>query len=366
MRLFRKLGVACVLSLCATTAEAASVLYTITDIGSAFNLASAATSINNSEQVAGWYFTASGYRSFVYDDATTPKFTSLNSLTAPNQAFGISDSGLVVGGSAGNVFAYGPGAKGPIGLAGTADAVNSAGEIVGVSNFKAFKSDGTTTTLLSLGGGSSEATGINSKGDIVGWTWINGAKTAFILPNGASTPITLAAPPGHSNLIASVADSISDDGTVVGYYNTKGDGSGVKYAFMYKIGDANVTLFDESFIPSEAKDVNKSGKVVGFFTVAGRPNGFIYVPGEGMLNLNDLIAPYAKKNNMVITGALSINDKGSIAATAVNVDENGRWGAYTYAIRLNFVPLPGSGLMGLGLLASVGGMGLIRRLRRAD
>ena len=91
-------------------------------------------------------------------------------------------------------------------------------------------SGGTMIDLGTLPGGTtSEASGINTKGQIVGWSYTtSGYQHAFLYSGGKMTDLgTL---PGG---LYSFATGINDNGQIVGYSDTD---SGEEHAFLYSGG----------------------------------------------------------------------------------------------------------------------------------
>lgn len=96
---------------------------------------------------------------------------------------------------------------------GMANAINDAGLVVGNSNGQATLWNGTSTTILGgLGGASSNATGINNLGQIVGYG-SNGTTTVAALWNG-TTPAVLGGLAGITNYYAT---GINNSGQISGY-----------------------------------------------------------------------------------------------------------------------------------------------------
>ncbi|HEX5684465.1 MAG TPA: hypothetical protein VFY73_10585 [Ideonella sp.] len=149
---------------------------------------------------------------------------------------------------------------------------------------EAFRYDGQVMTLLgTLGGTWSHAHAVNNGGRIVGcsYTVANAATQAFLYERGAMVALP---PPG--------------DGTAC------------------------------------AHDINKDGAVVGTGTVAGQSVGFLYA-GGATHDLNDLLRR-SDQGEWRVVGAVGINNRGQIAATALK-----QGATETSAVRLEPI-LPGS------------------------
>jgi probable HAF family extracellular repeat protein len=164
------------------------------------------------------------------------------------------------------------------GRSSSANAINSAGVIVGGSNLAgntvthAFVwKNGVMKDLGALAGGSSEATAINDDGVIVGWSTVkSGATRAVRWQNGLRKNLgTL----GGRN---SEARAINAFGVIVGWSETA---SGARHAFVWKNGKMTDigTLGGTS---STANGINRAGTVVGVSTTAsGERHAFRWKDG---------------------------------------------------------------------------------------
>ena len=120
-------------------------------------------------------------------------------------------------------------------------------------------SGGTMTDLGTFpDGGNSEASAINTKGQIVGWAYTKlGFQHAFLYSGGKM--IDLGTLTGGQY---SFATGINDNGEIVGYSDTD---SGEEHAFLYpypggKMKDLGAMDGDRS----RATGINKSGHIVGW------------------------------------------------------------------------------------------------------
>jgi len=137
---------------------------------------------------------------------------------------------------------------------------------------------------------------------------------------------------------SSIARGINSSGQVVGYSYTS---AGEQHAFLY---DASATpkmqdLGTLGGSSSYATGINDSGKVVGYSnTSAGEQHAFLYDRTNGMKDLNDLIPA---NSGETIYEATAINSDGKIAATGFKPfdmdpnfcgQESYSWGMYFAAV----------------------------------
>lgn len=139
------------------------------------------------------------------------------------------------------------------------------------------------TDLGSLGGGTSQAFGINSSGQVVGSSIVDGVERAFIWQRGSGMT-DLGSLGGAANQFA-IAYGINDLGQVVG---TSSNGT-TNHAFLWQSDGEMVDLGHlgtESANYSVAMGINNSGKVVGFGSVGGIDHSFQWSSSSGMTDLN--------------------------------------------------------------------------------
>ncbi len=249
--------------------------------------------VNSSGQVVGVSFGVSNstpsYHAFLYANGTMTDLGTLPGGTG-SFAYGINDSGQV---------------------AGLSGALNS-------SNNAFLYSGGTMTDLGTLLDGTiygalgfSAALAINASGQVVGYSAQvldgKGVLRAFLYANGAMTDLgTL---PGFTN---SQATGINSIGQIVGvaYNNVPTDG----HAFLYSVGLMTDLGTLTGFANSQANGISSSGQIVG---VSG-PVAFVYANGT-MTDLNSVAAGFGENHVISLVSASGINDLDQIAAT----DNNG-------------------------------------------
>jgi probable HAF family extracellular repeat protein len=340
------LGILCV-ALWGVRSATAGVMYNVTDLGALGNHASGAYDVNANGQIVGFSYTDSGaqhvflysngamtdlgilsgysaiaecrinavgqvagyaldrssnHRAFLYSGGT---MSALG--TAGNRAYGINDSGCVVGDlehslGDGGAFLYSNGAFRLLGKLGsyvngsTATAINSSGQVVGSSIapgdshwHAVLYGDGHVKDLGTLPGYDygSQATGINAGGQIIGESYyvIKNLEyhRAFLLSDGVMTDLG-----GFADYPLSSAESINASGQVVGgTMNLVTSGSGT-YAisgppYLYSNGtmtDLN-TLIDPAsgWTLSTANGINDSGWIVGSGrNSVGQVHAFLLTP----------------------------------------------------------------------------------------
>ncbi len=307
--------------------------YIVADLGTLPGAGnSQAFGINDSGQVVG----SSGGHAFIWDGSSGMQdIGDLGGGFA--DAFGISGNGKVTGQAqlggpccSFDAFLWTNGVIQDLGKLGGSGSrgfgVNSNGQVVGRSSVsfdpfvnRAFLwSGGVMSDLGTLGGSNSSAIAINDAGQVVGYAEPsrspgNETDHAFLWQSGSMTDL------GDLGGDFSIANGINSVGQVVGAANTAG---GAGHAFlwdsgvMYDLGTAN------SFNASEALAINNRGQVVGYLgnSFPGI-HAFLYDQGV-MTDLNDLISTNA---GWVLWKAHGINDAGQIAGWGVH---NGQFRAF--------------------------------------
>lgn len=160
--------------------------------------------------------------------------------------------------------------------------INSKGQVVGYSEVKdrthAFLWwRGTMLDLGTLGGRSSEARGINEKGLVVG-----GAETpqgdvhAFVRVKGVMQDL------GSPGKGLCYANAINQQGQIVGSWWPANKGHLESHALLWvdgKLHDLNDTLpKDSGWFLISARGINNHGQIVGYGMYKGEPRGFLLTP----------------------------------------------------------------------------------------
>lgn len=151
----------------------------------------------------------------------------------------------------------------------------------------------------------SEATGVNDQGVIVGWKQpVGGLPAAFIVyPGGGLQPVAAFQDPG------SKAYGIGNGGHVVG----ESFNAGVTRAYIWTPAGGLVYLDTLGGISSWANDANVTGSVVGTVIMPDGNRAFLYENGV-MNDLNIYIPP---GSGWHLQDAVAINDHGQIAGNGL-------------------------------------------------
>lgn len=306
----RKIGILLIFS----TLAAADPIYTVAGLGGS---TSTGFAVNTSGVVAGTAQDPFGSQQAFVSTPNSVRILSPNA--SESHGYGINDTGTVVGTTYINGQAYGTIWDGSgtrlLGSGSYAMAINNAGEVVG-GNGQAFidangqlqpldtgagvdwsaayavndagmvagdgqlangtfrgivwSPDGSMTLLGTLGGPSSQATGVNNSGEVVGFASLaNGYQHAFAL-DGA-TMMDLGTLGGSS-----YAYGVNDSGEVVGYSYLA---DGQQHAFLYDDGvmfDLNALLpKDSGWELLAAYGINASGQITGVGIHDGQMEAFL-------------------------------------------------------------------------------------------
>jgi len=211
-----------------------------------------ANGINASGVVVGTLAVGISFKAFEYKDGVMKTLGGL-SLSETSSALGINASGQIVGSSevvdpnsvVPHAFLYTDGAMQDLGVAGSANAINDSGVIVGGMYVQ-------NKTLLH----------------------------AFVRIDGVIHDLgTLPAGPNGAK---SSADAINSSGQIVGYSQTLANGAVSNHAFVYSDGtmlDLNNLLEDApGWTLISASGINDAGQIIGLGTYNGVTHGYLLTP----------------------------------------------------------------------------------------
>lgn len=325
-----------IVSLCTSAAHSAAHMYTVTDLGTiAGDSVSTGYALSNTRAAAGTSSTPSAAIAALFSNGNVTNISTLGSSVSVATA--INGSGEIVGWNAFDsnpnfdpqAFLYSNGRMTSINSpsvfpSGTeAFGINDSGEVVGTgyftdSSFHAFLySGGKTTDLGPPGALQASAVAINNSGQIIGGYYLtSGTVGEFLITNGKMT--TLPVPTGCS---AVSAFAINDIGEIVGTMFF--DSGAPAHAAKFASGAWTDLGAISGAAASRATGINLSGQIVGtaFFPQTqyhppkpGKHIPFISTSG-GLVNLNTLIQA---DTGFTLTDAVSINDAGHILCNATN------------------------------------------------
>jgi probable HAF family extracellular repeat protein len=282
---------------------AANPIYVVAGLGGLGGPASG-YAINSSGTVVGWAQNPSGnQQAFV---STSNGFRALSAASTDGYAYGINNSGTVVGTTYVNGTAHGtvwsPSGATDLGADSYALAINNSGEVVGGNGSAFTVINGQLQSLGTPQGiGWSAAYGINDGGTVVGDGQLaNGTFRGMVWsPNGSVTQL------GTLGGNSSQATDINNSGEVVGFASVS---SGYQHGFTVLDG-IMIDLGTLGGGSSYAYGINDSGEIVGYSYLAnGGQSAFLYENGT-MLDLNSLLS---SNSGWDLLDAYGINDAGQI------------------------------------------------------
>jgi len=329
-------AVLAVVSLCTSAAHSAAQTYTVTDLGTiSGNSVSRGYALNNAGAVTGTSYTPTAAIAALFSNGKVTNISTLGSNVSVGTA--INGSAEIVGWNDfysnpnfnPQAFLYSNGRMTSINSpsvfpSGTeAFGINDSGEVVGTgymtdSNFHAFLySGGKMTDLGPRGAFQAVAVAINNSGQIIGgYSLTSGRSGEFLITNGKMK--TLPVPAGFT---AVGAFAINDLGEIAGaMFPTPGTPS---HAAKFVSGDWTDLGRISGASESRATGINLSGQIVGtaFFPQTqyhppkpGKHVPFISTSG-GLVDLNTLIQA---ASGFTVTDAVGINDSGHILCNATN------------------------------------------------
>lgn len=209
-----------------------------------------ANGINNAGTIVGG---ASNGTAFQLSGGTLTSLPTVNGTTTSQTAFGINNSGAVVGQYTDNATGIAPGY---------------------------LLSSGTYTTLNAVPTAiATNAQGVNNSGLVTGFYSTDGTHQHGFFYN-STTLFSLAADPNVTNLVLTKFLGLNDNGLAVGYYQLL-DGS--QHGFLYNIATKTYTFLDDpnaatsGLSITEITGVNDSGEIAGFYVDAatGLERGFV-------------------------------------------------------------------------------------------
>jgi probable HAF family extracellular repeat protein len=303
--------------------------YIVKDLGTlGGSLGSSANAINSSGQVVGYAFTTDNVALHAtLFSGTGSGNIDLGTLGAnPNitsEAYGINDSGQIIGNAANQATLFSGTGSGNVdldgGTFGEGRAINSDGQMVGEAEGSAVIFSGTGSGNTPLGGLDGLSAGIayanNSSGQIVGLGSVPGRDAAVLFSGTGSNGLDL----GTLGGFTSYAYGINDAGQIVGGAQITGQNSAFHATLFSGTGSNNIDLGTLGGTNSYAYAINNSGLIVGNSQTADLANhGFLYSNGT-MQDLNDLVVPGSGVTNIRLQDNARVpgkclNDAGQIAA----------------------------------------------------
>lgn len=294
--------IAILMLICGTIA-AADPIYTVAGAGG-LGASAIGYAVNDAGTVAGSSQNASGYQQAF--TSTSNGATALGSATSDSYAYGINNSGVVVGTTYINGQAYGTIWNGStiteLSAGSYAMAINNAGAVVGGNGQAFVYANGQIQNLANPAGVDwSAGYGVNDSGAVVGDGQLSNGSFEAIVWNPNGSVVELGTLGGRS----SQATGVNDSGEVVGFASVA---SGYQHAFAV-VNGVMIDLGTLGGGSSFAYGINDSGEIVGYSYLAdGGQDAFLYYDGS-MIDLNSLIPA---NSGWELQAAYGINASGQI------------------------------------------------------
>lgn len=334
-----------------------AVQYVLTDLGSLGGSINRASDINAQGQVAGYCeVNRYSWHAFLYENGHMQDLSAGDMVFS--QAYGINNSGHIVGRWEGHAFLYSNGVMqnllGTGYVSSVARDINDSGQVVGGYTVAGelshafLYSDGIMHDLGTFTGMSAVAHAVNNSGQVVGSCNLVSPYTivfpepyarAFIYEQGAMRDL------GTLGGAYAAAHDINDAGQIVGQSTVSGD-DWTSRAFVYENG----VMIDLGTLGgnSGAWGINNLGQIVGSFDSPSGPRAFLYSDGS-MTDLNTFLPA---DSGWTLAYAAAINDAGQIVGMGRN--EFGRERPFL------LTPLPEPSSM---LLITIAAVGVMRKKR---
>lgn len=334
------------------SANAAFPTYHFTDLGTLGGGSSTAYAINNVGQIVGEAASDGNFTSATIWNETTA--TALYSKDDWSRATAINDVGQITGFSGFNATSWNGTSTTNLlgGYRSQAFGINDSGQIVGSSvisysdtNYYATVWNGRTSTYLANYAAASD---INNAGQVVGFSSATGGfQHATLWSDNINTDL------GTLGGNFSIANAINDSGQIVGYSHIAGNSA-------YHATSWNGTLITdlgklEGATSSLANAINSSGQTVGSSLIYGATlvsQRATLWTNNSIFDLNSFMDARAVAAGWILLQANGINDSGWIVGNA----SNSLLGINSHAFLLTPVPEPETYsmfLIGFGLVGFV-------------
>jgi probable HAF family extracellular repeat protein len=288
--------------------------FTFTALGRLGGLQAAASGINDQGDIVGWSWAADQQ-----SHATLWHLGQVIDLgaAAGSSATAINNNGVIVGGGGGPAFQWRHGVildlpylEFPYGLA---MAINDHGVMVGSDDTYAVLWTKSTETQLAAPGDNDGATGINEKGEAVGY-----ADARAMPPSEVAILITRAGTqilPGPFDGIDSrtSANAINNHRQVVG--RSRSDTNAIDHATRWD--HDTPALLDDGGAGSNATAINDHGWAVGYILGSPDPSAVLWV-GAQRVDLEQFIDPRFEQQGWRLTRAYAVNNLGWIVGQMTN------------------------------------------------